>query len=196
MTTVDAGDGEPLEVVCGAWNIEPRRPGARWRTIGTTLPNGMTIGRRKLKKVYSNGMLCSAIELGLGDDAEGILLLDKATELGTPIKDALGIESDVVYDLAIEGNRPDANSIAGVARDAAARLKLPFTLPSPTVERTGGATDAAATVVVESPDLCPRFTARVITGRRGRTVAGVGRSAGSRSPACVPSTTSSTRRTT
>ena len=163
MTTVDAGDGQPLEVACGAWNIEPGDV-VPLATIGTTLPNGMTIGRRKLKKVYSNGMLCSAIELGLGEDAEGILQLDTATALGTPIKDALGIESDVVYDLAIEGNRPDANSIAGVARDAAARLQLPFTLPTPKVARTGAATSDVATVVVESHDLCPRFTATLITG--------------------------------
>jgi phenylalanyl-tRNA synthetase beta chain len=163
MTTVDAGDGEALEVACGAWNIEPGDV-VPLATIGTTLPNGMTIGRRKLKKVYSNGMLCSAIELGLGEDAEGILQLDKTTPLGTPIKDALGIESDVVYDLAIEGNRPDANSIAGVARDAAARLKLPFTLATATIERTGPSTSDVATVVVECHDLCPRFTATAITG--------------------------------
>jgi phenylalanyl-tRNA synthetase beta chain len=172
MTTVDAGDGEALEVACGAWNIEPGDV-VPLATIGTTLPNGMTIGRRKLKKVFSNGMLCSAIELGLGgvpgwggslgENAEGILQLDKTTALGTPIKDALGIESDVVYDLAIEGNRPDANSIAGVARDAAARLKLPFTLPSPSVPRAGTPTSDRTSVVVESTDLCPRFTSTVIT---------------------------------
>ncbi|HUP85070.1 MAG TPA: phenylalanine--tRNA ligase subunit beta [Acidimicrobiales bacterium] len=163
MTTVDAGDGEPLEVACGAWNIEPGDV-VPLATIGTTLPNGMTIGRRKLKKVYSNGMLCSAIELGLGDDADGILQLDKATPLGAPVKDALGIESDVVYDLAIEGNRPDANSIAGVARDAAARLGLPFSLPSASVSRSGAPAADATSLVVESPDLCPRFTATLITG--------------------------------
>ena len=162
MTTVDAGDGEALEVACGAWNIQPGDV-VPLATIGTTLPNGMTIGRRKLKKVYSNGMLCSAVELGLGTDGEGILQLDGALPLGTPIKGALGIESDVVYDLAIEGNRPDANSIAGVARDAAARLGLPFSLPTPKVDRGGPPSSAATTVVVESPDLCPRFTSTVIT---------------------------------
>jgi phenylalanyl-tRNA synthetase beta chain len=162
MTTVDAGDGEALEVACGAWNIEPGDV-VPLATIGTTLPNGMTIGRRKLKKVYSNGMLCSAVELGLGEDAAGILQLDKATPLGTPIKDALGIESDVVYDLAIEGNRPDANSVAGVARDAAARLGLAFRLPTPKVERTGPPSAEATTVQVDSPDLCPRFTSTVLT---------------------------------
>jgi phenylalanyl-tRNA synthetase beta chain len=163
MTTVDAGDGEALEVACGAWNIDVGDV-VPLATIGTTLPNGMTIGRRKLKKVFSNGMLCSAIELGLGDDAEGILQLDKTSALGGPITDALGISPDVVYDLAIEGNRPDANSIAGVARDAAARLGLPFTLPSPSVSRLGPAAAEVTSVVVESPDLCPRFTSTVITG--------------------------------
>ncbi len=162
MTTVDAGNGEALEVACGAWNIEPGDV-VPLATIGTTLPNGMTIARRKLKKVYSNGMLCSAIELGLGSDADGILQLDKSWSLGLPITDALGIESDVVYDLAIEGNRPDANSIAGVARDAAAKLGLPFTLPQPVIERSGSSVADLTTVVVECPDLCPRFTSTVIT---------------------------------
>ncbi len=162
MTTVDAGDGVALEVACGAWNIEPGDV-VPLATMGTTLPNGMTIARRKLKKVYSNGMLCSAIELGLGADADGILQLDKSLILGTPITDALGLESDVVYDLAIEGNRPDANSIAGVARDAAARLGLPFTLPQPTVERSGPPAAGLTTVAVASPELCPRFTSTVIT---------------------------------
>ncbi len=161
MTTVDAGDGEALEVACGAWNIEVGDV-VPLATIGTTLPNGMTIGRRKLKKVYSNGMLCSAVELGLGADADGILQLDKSTPLGTPIAEALGIEADTVFDLAIEANRPDANCIVGVARDAAARLGLPFTLaPSGPPEATSA--ESATAVVVESPDLCPRFTATVIS---------------------------------
>lgn len=162
MTTVDAGDGEALEVACGASNIEPGDV-VPLATIGTTLPNGMEIGRRKLKKVYSNGMLCSAVELGLGDDSAGILQLDRELPLGTPIKEALGIGSDVVYDLAIEGNRPDANSVAGVARDAAAKLGLPFTLPTPTVSRAGPPSSAATTVAVDSPDLCPRFTSTVVS---------------------------------
>ncbi|MEA3078044.1 MAG: phenylalanyl-tRNA synthetase beta chain [Actinomycetota bacterium] len=164
LTTVDDGSGgEPLEVACGAWNISVGDV-VPLATVGTTLPNGMTIGRRKLKKVVSNGMLCSAIELGLGADADGILQLDKSLPLGTPLREALGIETDVVFDLAIEGNRPDANSIAGVARDAAAKLGLPFTLPSPVVDRKGPPSSSAASVTVEAPDLAPRFTATVITG--------------------------------
>jgi phenylalanyl-tRNA synthetase beta chain len=162
MTTVDPGDGSALEVACGAWNIEPGQL-VPLATIGTTLPNGMTIGRRKLKKVYSNGMLCSAIELGLGDESAGIMVLaDDVAPVGTPLADALGIESDVVYDLAIEGNRPDANCVAGVARDAAARLRLPFTLPSVDVARSGPPVESLTSVVNEAPDLCPRFTATVV----------------------------------
>jgi len=163
LTRVDAGDGELLEVACGAWNIEPGDV-VPLATVGTTLPNGMTIGRRKLKKVVSNGMLCSAIELGLGTDADGILQLDKGLALGTAIKDALGIESDVVYDLAIEGNRPDANCIAGVARDAAAKLGIDFALAWPQPAHTGLPSEISASIAVDCPDLCPRFTATVITG--------------------------------
>ena len=165
LTTVDPGDGSALEVACGAWNIEVGQL-VPLATIGTTLPNGMTISRRKLKKVHSNGMLCSAVELGLGEDAAGILILDEGVAApGTPIVDALGIEPDVVYDLAIEGNRPDANCIAGVARDAAARLRLPFTLPSPSVPRGGSQpAEALTSVVNEAPDLCPRFTSTVVQG--------------------------------
>ena len=164
MTTVDAGDGEPLEVACGAWNIEPGQL-VPLATIGTTLPNGMTIGRRKLKNVYSNGMLCSAVELGLGADGEGILILDPASGArpGMGLQDALGIEPDVVYDLAIEGNRPDANCIAGVARDAAARLGLPFSLPALVPSDLGEPVEGRATISNSTPALCPRFTVTVIT---------------------------------
>ena len=163
MTRVDPGDGQPLDVACGAWNIEPGQL-VPLATIGTTLPNGMTIGRRKLKKVYSNGMLCSAVELGLGADAEGILIVDPATgaKPGMSFTEAMGIEPDVVYDLAIEGNRPDANCVMGVARDAAARLGLPFTPPAPDVHRQGAPVESLATIANEAPELCPRFTATAI----------------------------------
>ncbi len=163
LTRVDPGDGAALEVACGAWNIEVGDV-VPLATVGTTLPNGMTIGRRKLKSVVSNGMLCSAVELGLGDDSAGILQLPADSTPGTPLAEALGIRSDVVYDLAIEGNRPDANSVAGVARDAAARLGLPFALPEPVVAREGEPAGAWASIALDCPDLCPRFTATVVTG--------------------------------
>ncbi|HEY1633960.1 MAG TPA: hypothetical protein VGF64_04325, partial [Acidimicrobiales bacterium] len=138
LVTVDAGDGRSLEVVCGATNfsVGDLVPLA---TVGTVLPGGMAVSRRKMKGVESNGMLCSGSELGLSEDAAGILVLGSrpdddgpggeglgprlSADPGTPLIDALGIEPDVVFNLEIEGNRPDALSIAGVARDLAARLR-------------------------------------------------------------------------
>ncbi|HZU78784.1 MAG TPA: phenylalanine--tRNA ligase subunit beta [Acidimicrobiales bacterium] len=178
---VDAGAG-PVEVVCGAWNfavgdLVPLAP------VGAVLPGGFEIGRRKMKGVVSNGMLCSPRELDLADDHQGILVIgshpsDAAqadgaqadgkapVEPGTPLMTALGIERDVVYDIAVTANRPDAWSVAGVARDLAAHLRVPYTMPEPAVTVRPGARPVAerATVEVVDLDLCPRFTARVLDG--------------------------------
>jgi phenylalanyl-tRNA synthetase beta chain len=159
---VDAGaeDGEPLEIVCGAWNFEvgDRVPLA---PVGTVLPNGTEIGQRKLRGVTSNGMLCSGNELGLSDDHAGLLVLGDEVDAapGTPLTEALGIEPDVVFEITVEGNRPDAWSMAGIARDLAARLGLPFTLPEPPAPKPSGRPiGEAASGRVESPELCPRLT--------------------------------------
>jgi phenylalanyl-tRNA synthetase beta chain len=174
---VDAG-GDDLEIVCGAWNFKegdlvPLAP------VGTVLPGGMEIGRRKMRGVTSEGMLCSGRELGLSDDAAGLLVLSGAAadaEPGTPIAEALGIERDTVLDIAVEANRPDAVCMAGVARDLAARLGLTFTLPDPpespapagadsaNAAPSANAVEAFAKVEVPDTDLCPRFTARLLTG--------------------------------
>jgi phenylalanyl-tRNA synthetase beta chain len=171
---VDGGDGAPLSVVCGAWNfavgdLVPLAP------VGAVLPGDFAIAKRKMKGVTSNGMLCSAAELELSDDHDGILVIGPrqpdgtatsgAPEPGDRFVDALGIETDVVFDVAVEANRPDAWCMAGVARDLAARLRLPFTIPEPPVpppDETGAG--PAVTIVVVDDDLCPRFTARVLTG--------------------------------
>jgi phenylalanyl-tRNA synthetase beta chain len=158
---VDAGGTEPVQVVCGAWNFEVGAT-VPFASVGAVLPGDFEITARKMRGVDSFGMICSAAELRLGDEAGGIMVLPDSLEPGTPVAEALGIEADVVYDLAIEGNRPDANCVAGVARDAAARLKLPFSIPTPRASRTGEA--VPVTIAVESPDLCPRFTATVVTG--------------------------------
>ncbi|MGH9181235.1 MAG: phenylalanine--tRNA ligase subunit beta, partial [Acidimicrobiales bacterium] len=164
LTQVDTGDGRPRQVVCGAPNVAAGQL-VFLATIGTVLPGGMEIARRKVRGEWSEGMICSPVELGLGDEGAGILVLPEGPEPGTAMADALG-GADVVYDLAIEANRPDALSVAGVARDAAARLGLPFTLPEPVLAPGPPVAVAGelATVAVESPELCPRFTARVITG--------------------------------
>jgi phenylalanyl-tRNA synthetase beta chain len=163
LVVVDAGDGQPLEVGCGAFNMAAGDL-VPLATVGTVLPDGMEIGRRKMAGVVSNGMLCSSRELGLGDDHGGILLLPGHLEPGTPFAEAMGIQRDVLYDLEINPNRPDAMSVAGVARDLAARLELPFALPEAAAAEAAGDAVRAVSVEILDPDRCGRFVARVLSG--------------------------------
>src|SRR5205085_2434979 len=114
-----------LQIVCGAFNMKAGDI-VPLATLGTVMPNGMGIERRKLRGEWSNGMLCASDELELGDDHAGIMILAPETPIGIPLKDALGVEPDAVLDLSIEANRPDALCMSGVARDVAAKLQLPF----------------------------------------------------------------------
>jgi phenylalanyl-tRNA synthetase beta chain len=161
---VDAG-GEAVEIVCGAFNFEvgDRVPFA---PVGTILPDGREIARKKMRGVPSNGMLCSGQELGLSDDGAGLLVLgpEEPGEPGTPLIEALGLEADTVFDITVEGNRPDAWSIAGIARDLAARLGLPFSLSEPPEPGASGRpVESVASAAVESLDLCPRLTVSVLS---------------------------------
>ncbi len=163
LVDVDAGDGEALQICCGAFNmaVGDLVPLA---TLGTTMPNGMEIARRKLRGEWSNGMLCAPDEIGLPGGHDGILILPESVQPGAPLAEALGVGTDVLYDLEINANRPDAMSVAGVARDVAARLGLPFQVPTPRVAATGGATAELVSVEILDPDRCGRFTARVLQG--------------------------------
>src|SRR4051794_4444445 len=136
LVDVDTGDGEALQICCGAFNM---RVGdlVPLATLGTVMPGGMKIERRKLRGEWSNGMLCSRRELGLGEDHEGIWILDPAAPVGADLRAALGTTDDVLYDLEINPNRPDAMSVAGVARDLAARLRVPFAYPETVVAESG-----------------------------------------------------------
>jgi phenylalanyl-tRNA synthetase beta chain len=165
LAVVEAGAG-PVEIVCGADNYEvgDRVPMA---PVGALLPGGFEIGQRKLGGVTSNGMLCSGKELGLSNDGAGLLILgDEARgEPGTPLMESLGLEPDTVFDITVEGNRPDAWSIVGIARDLAARLGLPFSAPEPPAPPASDQpVESRATAAVESLDLCPRLTVTVLTG--------------------------------
>jgi phenylalanyl-tRNA synthetase beta chain len=159
---VEAG-GEPLEIVCGAFNFGEGDlvPLAK---VGTVLPDGTVIGPRKMRGVTSQGMLCSGRELALSDDGEGLLVLTgvEGVAAGVPLIEALGIEPDVVFDITVEGNRPDAWCMAGIARDLAARLGVPFALPEARVSASGPPVETLASAVVEAPDMCPRLTVRVL----------------------------------
>ncbi|MEZ5145030.1 MAG: phenylalanine--tRNA ligase subunit beta [Acidimicrobiales bacterium] len=161
LVDVDLGHGEALQICCGAFNmaVGDKVPLA---TLGTVMPGGLKIERRKLRGEWSNGMLCSSRELGLGDDHAGIMILGSSTEPGTDLTDALGIADDVLYDLEINPNRPDAMSVAGVARDLAARMRVPFALPEPDVAETPGDAASRCSVDIVDADLCGRFLARVL----------------------------------
>lgn len=153
---VEYGDG-PVQVVCGAKNFEVGAFVA-FAPVGAVLPGDFVIGKRKMKGVESNGMICSARELEIGEDGDGIMLLDKSIVPGTKLAAAVGIDPDVVLDLAIEGNRPDALCMLGVARDLAAKLSLAFREPALAMQLPPPTADGPS-VVVEAPAMCPIFTA-------------------------------------
>jgi phenylalanyl-tRNA synthetase beta chain len=163
LVDVDAGDGNSLQICCGASNMAAGDL-VPLATIGTVMPGGMEIARRKMRGQESNGMLCSARELELGDDHEGILLLAGDPTPGTPIADALGVRADVVYEFDALPNRPDTLSVMGVARDLAAHQRVPFVVPPFDPVVAGTPAGELCSVRIDAPDLCGRFLARVVSG--------------------------------
>ncbi|HET6745261.1 MAG TPA: phenylalanine--tRNA ligase subunit beta [Candidatus Limnocylindria bacterium] len=162
LTTVDVGADEPLSIVCGADNITPGDlvPVAR---VGAVLPGDRKIERSKIRGVESQGMLCSAIELGLGEDAHGIHLLggaDDALPLGADLRPLIG---EVVLDVDVKPNRGDALSMVGLAREVAAITGGELRMPDASVhEDPALRTEGLVSVEIVDP-ACPRFTARVFT---------------------------------
>jgi phenylalanyl-tRNA synthetase beta chain len=164
LVDIDTGSGS-ARVVCGASNFAPGDV-VPWAAPGASLPGGFQISQRRIRGQVSDGMLASGRELGISDDHEGILILPAETTLGLDVREALGLD-DVIFDLEITPNRPDAMSVAGVARDLAAALGVPFTLATPVAPGTEPAVGDRATLAVEAPDRCPRYVARVGRVRMG-----------------------------
>jgi len=160
---VDAGDGVPRHVWCGAFNMQPGDV-VPLATLGTRMPDGRTIERRGILGIESEGMLCAADELGLGDDHSGILILPPDTPLGVPYDEALGIETDVLFDIEVTRNRPDCWGYIGIARDLAAKLGVELRLPSPATAPAGEPRSAPVELV--DGDRCGRFTSTVMSGVR------------------------------
>ena len=153
---------ERYSVVCGAPNTKVGTRAA-FAPPGAVLADGRRIATAKIHGAESQGMLCSERELGIGEEHEaGILLLDGARP-GADLIAALGLD-DHVLEVEITPNRPDCLSVVGIARELAALTGARFRLPTIALKESGEAARTLARVRIEAPDLCHRFTARVING--------------------------------
>lgn len=156
----DVGRGAPLQIVCGATNM---KAGDKVPTAidGAVLPGGFKIGSRKMRGVPSCGMMCSARELGLGEEHSGLMILDADAPLGEDIRQTLGLD-DVIFEIEVTPNRGDWASMIGVARELSAYYKLPLCLPEILLRESGEPAAAVSSVTIEDPDLCPRYTGRIL----------------------------------
>src|SRR6266576_2436836 len=177
LCQVDAGHGV-VEVVCGASNVQAGKS-YPFAPVGATLPGGLKLERRKIRGVESNGMLCSAKELGLGVDHDGILELQTDAPPGTPFLEAIPIADEQII-IDVSANRPDLLCHRGVARELAVSLGATVKLPDiggSAVRRLGGLKHASPTakppnrqtatvdgvqVSLEDPEGAPRYMIAVI----------------------------------
>jgi len=158
VCTVDAGEPEAVQVVCGAPNARKGLATAFAR-VGGRLPDGTKLKKAKLRGVESFGMLCSESELGLAEDADGIFELPGNLSVGTNIRDALLLD-DQILELDLTPNRADCFSVLGVARDLAATLEQDFT--EPRVAAQPSAIKTTVAVKIEANAACPVYSGRVI----------------------------------
>ncbi len=157
----DIGLSDPLQIVCGAKNMKVGDlvPTA---VVGATLPGGFEIGRRKMRGIESQGMMCSARELGLGQDHAGLLILPNDLPVGADAIPILGLD-DVILEIEVTPNRGDWAGMLGVARELAASLNTEVRLPDATLSEDGPPVTELSSVTIDDPDLCPRYTGRVLT---------------------------------
>ncbi|MDP3675204.1 MAG: phenylalanine--tRNA ligase subunit beta [Novosphingobium sp.] len=162
VLSVDAGDGQPLQVVCGAPNARAGLIGVLGLPGAIVPAGGFELKKSAIRGVESNGMMCSSRELELGDDHAGIIELAADAPVGAAYADFAG--SDPVFDVAITPNRPDCMGVHGIARDlAAAGLG---TLRPRAIEPVAGAFPCPTEIRTDDPDGCPAFFGRVIRGVR------------------------------
>jgi phenylalanyl-tRNA synthetase beta chain len=155
---VSTGGDQALQIVCGAANV---RAGGKFplATTGTMLPGGMEIRETRLRGELSQGMLCSANELGIGEAADGLMALPDELETGLPVTEALGLD-DQVIDIDLTPNRADCFSVLGVARDLAAGLGIDFR--EPRILPVLPVSEDSFPVRIDRYADCPRFVGRVI----------------------------------
>ena len=166
VTTVDAGSGEPLTVVCGAPNVAAGQK-VLFAQIGTVLPGDFKIKKSKIRGVESFGMICAEDELGIGDNHEGIMVLPEDAVVGTPAKEYLQLGTEAVIEYEITANRIDAASHWGVARDLYAWLRLndkPCELVMPSVDEFREGDGKGIPVEVRDSEGAPRYTGITVRG--------------------------------
>ncbi len=160
VLTVDAGEGEPLQVVCGAPNARAGMKGVLGLPGAVVPANGMELRKGMIRGVTSNGMMCSVRELQLGDEHEGIIELPADAPIGTAFAEYHG--TSPIFDVAITPNRPDCMGVEGIARDlAAAGLG---TFKPYRVEPAAGSFACPVEIRTDDPEGCPAFFGRVIRG--------------------------------
>ena len=160
LCTVNDGGEERLQIVCGAPNARPgiRVPLAR---VGGQIGPEFKIKRAKLRGIESNGMLCSARELGLSDDHSGLMELPSDATVGADLHDYLGLD-DAVIEVDLTPNRADCLSVRGIARDVSASCNAEFT--GQEIEAVPPASDSRFPIRLEAPEDCPRYAGRIVRG--------------------------------
>ncbi|HEY8493913.1 MAG TPA: phenylalanine--tRNA ligase subunit beta, partial [Myxococcota bacterium] len=164
LCTVDLGDGAPVEIVCGAPNVAA---GQKVAVIspGGTLPDGRKLEKAKIRGVVSHGMICSARELGIGEDAGGILVLDPDAPVGAPLDTVLPV-GERVMEIALTPNRGDCASLLGVAREVRAHFGGTVRIPPCEPPERGAPVAQAFRVEIADREGCARYVGRLVRGVR------------------------------
>jgi phenylalanyl-tRNA synthetase beta chain len=166
ITTVDIGNGQPLQVVCGAPNVAKGQKVVLAQVGTTVFPlsgEPFKIKESKIRGELSQGMICAEDEIGLGKSHDGILVLPSDAEIGVLAKDHFKLESDSIFEIGLTPNRSDAASHLGVARDIAAFLRKDFKLPDVSVVDFDDSQNPI-NVTIEDEIACPRYTSLTIKG--------------------------------
>ncbi|WP_291256468.1 phenylalanine--tRNA ligase subunit beta [Fusobacterium sp.] len=160
LVKVDVGNEEVLQIVCGAPNhkLGDKVVVAK---IGAVLPGDFKIKKSKIRDVESYGMLCSQVELGIGEDGDGIIILPEDAPIGEEYRKYMGLD-DVIFELEITPNRPDCLSHIGIAREIAAYYGRKVKYPSVTYTEAIDPTTTVAKVTIEDKERCKRYMGRVI----------------------------------
>jgi phenylalanyl-tRNA synthetase beta chain len=164
---VDVGQGEVLDIVCGAPNVA-RNQKAPVAPVGAVLPGGLEIRKTKLRGQPSHGMICSERELGLSGAHDGIMVLPEDCVPGTRLVDALDVDAEVL-DINVTPNRADCLSVIGLAREVALAFKLPFRLPEYPLHESGADASALVRIEIPDPELCRLYQGRILEGAAVKT---------------------------